>query len=473
VKRAIWWIRRDLRLTDNQALNGALEAAGDVLPVFILDSRLLASAYVGEKRLAFLMGGLHALDADLHLRGSYLIVLQGDPLFELDRFLKKSDAQVVYAEPDYSPYASWRDERIAKQLPVHWVGSPAFHPPGTVLKASGEPYTVFTPFRKAWKALPVPTKGMVFKAPEVISTPPGIETIPLPEIPVKVSSLPFLPGEAEAQRRLESFIQTLFGESDPDIPRIEQYASRRDRIDLEYTSGLSPYLRFGMISIRQAVVAAMGAIQNTPDIETLRNVETWLGELIWRDFYIHIIFHFPRVRQENFRLPHVRWENNSDEFTAWREGCTGYPVVDAAMRQLMQSGWMHNRARMITASFLTKDLLVDWRWGERWFMQHLVDGDPAANNGGWQWSAGTGTDAAPYFRIFNPITQGKKYDPDGRHLRRWLPELTRVPDEFIHKPWTMPAEMQKAAGCIIGVDYPGPIVDHAWARERALRAYGK
>jgi deoxyribodipyrimidine photo-lyase len=315
--------------------------------------------------------------------------------------------------------------------------------------------------------------GMVFKTPEMIHTPLGIESVPLPEIPIQLSALPFPPGEAEAQRRLESFIHTPWDGFDPDIPRIEQYASRRDRIDLECTSGLSPYLRFGMISIRQVVAAAMHALRNAPDVEAFRGAEVWLSELIWRDFYIHVIFHFPRIRKENFRLHRVKWQNNQDEFTAWCTGRTGYPIVDAAMRQLRQCGWMHNRARMITASFLTKDLLIDWRWGERWFMQHLVDGDPAANNGGWQWSAGTGTDAAPYFRIFNPIIQSTKYDPNGNFIHRWIPELTQVPSEFIHQPWIMPPKVQEAAGCIIGVDYPAPIFNHAWARERALHAYGK
>jgi deoxyribodipyrimidine photo-lyase len=186
---------------------------------------------------------------------------------------------------------------------------------------------------------------------------------------------------------------------------------------------------------------------------------------------MHILYFFPHVRHRNFRLGDIQWENDRRKFLAWKEGRTGYPVVDAAMRQLVESGWMHNRARMITASFLTKDLLIDWRWGEQWFMQHLIDGDPAANNGGWQWTAGTGTDAAPYFRIFNPISQSQKFDPEGKYIRRWLPELRNVPDEYIHQPWLMPAELQKSVNTALGVDYPAPIVDHAIARERALKAY--
>ena len=463
---AIWWLRRDLRLIDNQALNSALESAGQVAPVFILDPRLLASPYVGEKRAAFLFAGLRALDDSLRQRGSYLIVRSGDPEEQLARLAQECQAQAIYAEPDYSPYARRRDARLERSLPLSWVGSPAVQPPGVVVKKNGEPYTVFTPFSNAWKALPGPQLGMAFSSPAHITTPLGLETLFLPDAPASDALFLFPAGEAEAQRRLHSFVYARDG-----LPPIYDYASGRDRLDLEGTAQLSPYLRFGMLSPRQAVSTARQAIQDAPNADARRSAETWLNELIWREFYIHILYHHPRVRRENFRLPHVRWETNPDYFAAWCAGRTGYPVVDAAMRQMLNSGWMHNRARMIVASFLTKDLLVDWRWGERWFMQHLIDGDPAANNGGWQWTAGTGTDAAPYFRIFNPISQSLKHDPQGVYIRRWLPELSRVPDEYIHEPWKMPREAQKAAGCEIGVDYPAPLVDHAERRDRVMQAY--
>jgi deoxyribodipyrimidine photo-lyase len=244
-------------------------------------------------------------------------------------------------------------------------------------------------------------------------------------------------------------------------------------MDLAGTSGLSPYLRFGMVSARQVVAAARRAEAQARDGAARRSAEAWLNELVWREFYIAILYHFPHVRQAAFRpqLRNVPWVNNPEDFAAWAQGLTGYPVVDAAMRQLLHTGWMHNRARMITASFLTKDLLVDWRWGERHFMQHLIDGDPAANNGGWQWTAGTGTDAAPYFRIFNPVLQSMKFDPDGAFIRRFVPELVNVPYEYIHTPWKMPLDLQKQLGCLIGRDYPAPIVDHRLARERILMAY--
>jgi deoxyribodipyrimidine photo-lyase len=293
-----------------------------------------------------------------------------------------------------------------------------------------------------------------------------VPSLSIPDSPALPVTVPFLPGEAEAQRRLDAFIDLV-------DPAVYRYAEGRDRLDQSGTSRLSPYLRFGMVSARQAVASAMAAIGAASNAQERTGAETWLNELIWREFYVHILYHFPQVRKQSFRpaLQDIAWQNDESAFADWCQGRTGYPVVDAGMRQLVQTGWMHNRARMIVASFLVKDLLISWRWGERFFMQHLVDGDPAANNGGWQWTAGTGTDAAPYFRIFNPVLQSKKHDPAGRYVRRWLPELVRVPDRFIHEPWKMPLEVQQEVGCVIDQDYPAPIVEHAWARERTLTAY--
>jgi deoxyribodipyrimidine photo-lyase len=228
-----------------------------------------------------------------------------------------------------------------------------------------------------------------------------------------------------------------------------------------------------MLSARQAVLAAREAIQLAPDRVTGNSADIWLNELIWREFYISILYHFPEVSRQSFRssLRRIAWRNDPDEFDAWTKGMTGYPVVDAGMRELNATGWMHNRARMITASFLVKDLLVDWRWGEAYFMSQLIDGDPAANNGGWQWTAGTGTDAAPYFRIFNPVLQGQKFDPDGMYVRKWVPELSDVPIEYLHQPWRMPGSIQEASGCRIGIEYPRPIVDHSERRLLTLAAY--
>jgi deoxyribodipyrimidine photo-lyase len=275
-----------------------------------------------------------------------------------------------------------------------------------------------------------------------------------------------LSGATHARQALAAFAQGA------DAP-IYGYGQGRNRLDWDGTSALSPYLRFGMISPREPVIAAQQAITVAPHAAARASAEAWLSELIWREFYIGILYHFPHVARQAFRpaLRDIAWSNDETAFAAWCEGRTGYPVVDAAMRQLAATGWLHNRARMIAASFLVKDLLIDWRWGERWFMQHLVDGDPAANNGGWQWTAGVGTDTAPYFRVFNPVLQAAKFDPYGAFVRAWLPELHRVPDEFVHEPWRMPTHVQRAARCIIGYDYPAPIVNHAFARARALAAY--
>jgi deoxyribodipyrimidine photo-lyase len=227
-----------------------------------------------------------------------------------------------------------------------------------------------------------------------------------------------------------------------------------------------------MVSAREAARTALDA-SSARGADGAEGPSAWLRQLVWRDFYLSILAHFPHVARRSFRPAYdrVKWRNDEADFAAWREGHTGYPIVDAAMRQLVQTGWIHNRARMIVASFLVKDLLIDWRWGERFFMEHLIDGDPAANNGGWQWVAGTGTDAAPYFRVFNPTVQARRYDPDGVFVRAWLPELSAVPDDFVHTPWRMPDTLQRASRCVIDADYPSPIVDHRWAREQALAAF--
>jgi deoxyribodipyrimidine photo-lyase len=464
---ALWWARRDLRLSDNQALAAALAHADQVVPVFVLDPQLLQADWAGAKRVAFLLGGLRELDHGLRARQSYLVVRQGDPLEELGALLAETGAEAVYAEEDVWPYGAQRDARVVQALPLSLAGGLTVHPSDAVLKADGTPYTVYTPYSRRWKAMPLPTPRALVPAPERVPTPPGVGGLSIPGRPVLPPEVPFVPGEAEAQRRLDAFT----GGSSPSVYR---YAQARDRMDLDATSRLSPYLRFGMLSARQAVVAALQARERTGSAEARQGAETWLNELIWREFYQQILFHYPRVLQESFRenLRAVAWDQDEDAYAAWCAGRTGYPVVDAAMRQLTTTGWMHNRARMIAASFLTKDLLVDWRWGERFFMQHLLDADPAANNGGWQWTAGTGTDAAPYFRIFN-VLQGQRHDPQGDFVRRWVPELARVPERYLHAPWEMPPDLQHEAGCTIGRDYPAPIVNHAWARERTLAAYGQ
>jgi deoxyribodipyrimidine photo-lyase len=456
---AIWWIRRDLRLHDNAALHAALDGGRRVVPAFILDERLLAVPAGSPRRNAFLFQGLAALDASLRERGSRLVVRRGDPAIELRRLVQEARAEAIVAHVDHSPFSRRRDARVAADLPLTWVGGVTIQPPELVLRRDGSPYTVFGAFRRAWRALPPPSSGGLLPAPAILPPPPAVNGLPLD--PGRASD-EFPAGEGEALRRLEAFL------AEP----ARRYDEGRNRLDLTGTSALSPYFRFGMISPRLAFARASAELDSAAP-EARRSLQTWIDELIWREFFIAILHRFPQVLHTAFRpaLRDIRWRDDPQAFDAWTSGRTGYPIVDAAMRQLARTGWMPNRARMITASFLTKDLLVDWRRGERWFMHHLIDGDPAANNGGWQWTAGVGTDAAPYFRIFNPIRQAARFDPRGAYVRRWVPELEGVPDEHIHEPWRMASSDQARLGCRIGPDYPAPIVDHMAQRAYVLAAY--
>ena len=464
---SIWWIRRDLRLTDNPALHSALEA-GDIIPVFVLDPAFSNSS---PRRKNFLYEGLSALDKDLRTRNSYLVIRKGKPVDVLRQLIQETDATTIFAEEDYTPYARKRDSQVAAQLPLQLILGQTVHHPEFVKKADGKPYTIYTPYAKVWKSLL--TEIHLLPAPEKISTPADIFSEPLPEY--KTNPL-FPAGEAEALGRLKRFTlesnSLLFdmqehpqGTRAPALQSspIHQYAETRNRMDSDGTSSLSPYFRFGMLSLRQAVHAALPSPHGRGVGGEGEN--TWLNELIWREFYIQILYHFPHVAKTAFNksLANIPWRNKESEFSAWKNGCTGVPIIDAAMRQLKETGWMHNRARMIVASFLVKDLLIDWRWGEAWFMENLLDGDIAANNGGWQWTAGTGTDAAPYFRIFNPILQSAKFDPNGDYIRKWIPELRELNAKEIHAPWEKGIKV---------TGYPEkPIVDRSIVKERTMQAY--
>ena len=462
----VWWIRRDLRLHDNQALHAALQTGTPIIPLFIIDPTLTNSPYVGENRLSFLHGGLRALDEGLRGIGSQLFIRSGTPLAVLTKLVAEMAVTHIFAEEDVSPYARRRDQKIQSILPLHLTPGVSILPIGSVLKVDGSPYKVYGPFARQWHETATQISNPIIPKPNKIPTPASVKlTEPLP-ISRQGSELLFLPGEVEAQQCLSQFCWS-------NDKAINDYAKNRDRPALLGTSQLSPYLRFGMISARVLAAEAQTAIDTATSESAIKGAETWLSELLWREFYQTILYYFPTSRRQSFndKYDAILWRNDEAAFAAWCHGETGYPFVDAAMRQLLTTGWMHNRARMVVASFLIKDLLIDWRWGERWFIQHLLDGDPAANNGGWQWSAGSGPNAAPYFRIFNPITQGARFDPEGEYIYRWVPELAHLPKRHIHTPWKMSVSEQNRYQCRIGRDYPAPIVDHEQARAQTLVAY--
>jgi deoxyribodipyrimidine photo-lyase len=452
--RAIHWFRNDLRLHDNTALSQAVAKALQLVPVFVLDPHLLEAA--GAPRVGFLLDSLRRLDADLRRRGNRLIVRHGDPVVEIPRLLEQAKAQLLTFNRDYSPYARRRDQNVARRarqagVEVDDRKDRVVFESDEVRTGSGSAYVVYTPYRRRWlerlRTTDIDAAGSL-RLPTPVD---GIDSSDLPALSEGRDELP-AGGEAAARRRLKSFLEK-------DGP---EYDQRRDLMAAAATSQLSPHLRFGTLSVRECLRAAVE--RRRGDRAVAKGVGKWIDQLIWRDFYASILAEHPRVLTSPFRAEYnaVEWNRDDQGFAAWREGRTGYPIVDAGMRQLVQTGWMHNRARMIVASFLVKDLLLDWRRGEAFFMKHLVDGDPANNNGGWQWSASTGTDAQPYFRIFNPSSQGERFDPEGEYVRRWVPELKDVPKRYVHRPWEAPMRPR---------DYPPPIVDHNERRPVAIARF--
>jgi len=459
-KTKIWWIRRDIRLHDNQTLQAALEDAQHLVPLFIIEPQLMSDA--APKRRSFLLAALSDLDQQLRQRGSQLIVRQGPAKEALNTLMTELDDAEIFAHEDFSPFARQRDAEIKERFGLDLTPGVLLRHPTSILKDDGDPYVVYTPYKNKWYEEPLPTPANCLPIPD--SLPPLPEKIETENLPIAEETVSDFPGTSqEAQKRLSDFIAN----------DIHAYESRRDRLDLEGTSRLSPYLRFGLISVREAFAQAQIAYIQAQKDQDRSEIRTWMDELVWREFYTAILYHFPRVMDGPFRedYENIRWRDAQEDLQAWQQGQTGYPIVDACMRQLLKTGWMHNRGRMIVASFLTKDLLINWQLGEAWFMANLVDGDPAANNGGWQWSAGTGTDAAPYFRIFNPVLQSQKHDPEGEYIAKWVPELRDLPVKFRHEPWKMRAQEAKEYNFMLGEDYPQRIVDHKFARERTLNAY--
>ncbi len=455
----IWWIRRDIRLKDNQTLQAALKDADQLIPLFIIEPEIMEAA--APKRRAFILNALRDLDQQLRNLGSRLIVRQGPAAKAMGDLFEEFPEAAVFAHEDFSPFARERDAEIKESYDLSLHSSVVLRHPTAVLKDDGEPYIVYTPYKNKWYEEPLPNPGDLLPIPDRLpSLPDNIATMERPEVE-QVTDFPATTDEA--QRRFSEFLED----------GIQHYKSQRDQMNVDSTSQLSPYLRFGLLSIREAFAMAQMALMQAQKDKTRAEIRTWMNELVWREFYTTILFHFPHVMEGPFREEYedIAWREDQADLEAWQKGQTGYPIVDACMRQLLETGWMHNRGRMIVASFLTKDLLINWQHGEAWFMNNLVDGDPAANNGGWQWSAGTGTDAAPYFRIFNPILQGKKHDPEGEFIAKWVPELQDLPKAFHHEPWEMDEDIAQKYDFKLGRDYPQQIVDHFFARDRTLEAY--
>ena len=461
---AIVWFRRDLRVHDHPALRAALDAGGRVIPAFCLDDRLLAGRHASGPRTQFMLESLIDLDGALRERGSGLVLRSGRPERELAALAEETGAGSVHFSADASAFARERDVRVHRALGEAGI-EPVMHP-GTfavdnlreIETRSGTPYTVFTPFYRAWleqprrepaptprELPPLPSKLRRGRAPKLSEL--GLE---------QQCSDPAPGGEAAGRRAMSAWC----------AGDVRRYEEGRNALHGRHVSRLSPYLHFGCVSPRELEQRLPGG----------RGAEAFRRQLAWRDFYGYVLRHFPenaeREYQERYRGS-IRWSPSERHFEAWCEGRTGYPLVDAAMRQLGREGWIHNRARLVVGSFLTKDLGIDWRRGERHFMKLLIDGDQASNNGNWQWIASVGVDPQPVSRrIFNPALQQERYDPDGGYVRRYVPELAGVPDRYLSQPWTMPAEEQERAGCVIGRDYPEPVVDHPQARREALERYG-
>ncbi len=472
---AIHWFRRDLRLRDNPALAEAVvRSDGAVLPLFILDDAILRAPDTAPARVALLLDALADLDKQLRALGSRLVVRRGPSIPTLREIATSSAAATVCWNADHTPFSRRRDAAASAMLAELGVGTRVVQEAMLIgadelRSGAGTPYTIYTPYARRWRELVAAQSGRfdAIAAPQRLAPlSAAIADLPLPSIAaLGVTIDQALPtgGETPGYERLAIFIRSRAADN---------YTAGRNLLAEPGTSRLSPYLHLGCVAPAAALRLALDAIDRSPP-ERAAGLTTWVGELAWRDFYYQIMVNFPHVLATAFKPAYadLAWENDESLFAAWCAGHTGYPIVDAAMRQLAAEAWMHNRGRMIVASFLTKDLLIDWRWGERFFMRRLVDGDHASNNGGWQWAAGTGTDAQPYFRIFNPVSQGEKFDPRGSYIRRYIPELADVPLRYLHAPWTMPPAEAGRIGFALGRDYPHPLVDHALQRARALALY--
>jgi deoxyribodipyrimidine photo-lyase len=454
----ILWFRNDLRVHDHPALTAA-SLSDNILPIFIFDPQILQGRHASSNRNRFLLESLEDLKYSLQKLGADLVIRTGQPLDVLNELIIQTGAQTVVATEDFSPLAVTRDSKVYANLSVPFELHPgrlAVDSLDEIVNGSGDAYRVFTPFWKKWAGIRRRELSIV---PDQLILPSGIVVGELPTLENLTNNAEFSPnprkgGETAARQHLDVWL----------ISGINEYHLTHDLVGSDATSRLSAYLHFGCLSVREIETML-------PDGE---GAAAWHRQLAWRDFYHYILKHFPSNAHQAFqeRYRDMAWNEDDTSLEAWKQGRTGYPIVDAAMRQLLAEGWMHNRSRLIVGSFLTKDLGLDWKAGERHFMRWLIDGDEANNNGNWQWIASVGVDPAPVFRrLYNPKLQQERYDPDGSYVRKFVPELISVPDKYLSDPSRMTSGIQAEAGCIIGQDYPHPIVDHAIAREQALARY--
>lgn len=464
----IVWIRRELRVDDHLALWSAVQDAGEVIPLFIVEDHFRSLAPSKQK---VMIEALIELRTSLRNRGGELFVRSGDPLKVIHQFLRDTKVAGVYVTKEYHPCGRERDRKIEsslRQVGKTWkeFKDHVIFDDHEILTTSGSPYTVYSAYRRAWRARQEVIPPPLPRLKKVAS--PNIDAGEIPNIgligqTIVTDHFP-LGGEKHGYKGSKRFLRQMVG----------FYHEQRDFPGRDGTSRLSHHLATGTLSVRTLYHDLVKSSQAIRGLEK-QGVDTFLTELIWREFYYQILANYPHVVSGSFRknFDGLSWSRNEAHVDAWRSGQTGYPIVDAAMRQLVTEGWMHNRCRMIVANFLVKDLHINWQVGETYFMQQLADGDVALNNGGWQWCAGTGTDAQPWFRILNPILQSKRFDPRGEYLRNYVPELRKVPGKYIHEPWLMPVSVQREAGVRIGKHYPMPIVDHEMERRRTLEIFGK
>lgn len=466
--KSVCWIRRDLRLNDNVALCSATTQSKEVVLVFVFDINILEKLKnKNDRRLTFIYESLLELDRELQSKGSALVVLRGDPKIEIPEFLKRIKANALFVNRDYEPYAKKRDKAVQNICNNIGISFNSFKDhvifeSNELLNQSGEPYKVFTPYKNKWlrelnKSFYQNHKPNLKRLLPVKKLRGELDGWSFNNLGFKSTKLWLKSGQNAAQNQLKQF-----------LPHLITYEKNRDYPFISNgTSRLSVHLRFGTLSIRSLVRTVLNRVDS--------GAKTWLSELIWRDFYQMILDQFPHVVKGCFKNKYdqILWPGSERHFRLWCKGMTGFPIIDSAMRYFNQTGWMHNRLRMIVASFLVKDLLVDWRKGEAYFAKFLLDFDLAANNGGWQWCASTGCDAQPWFRIFNPITQSKRFDPEGIFIRSVLPEIAGFSNKDIHFPFSTSLEKQEKASCIIGKDYPKPIVKHNIQRNQALKMFQK